>query len=143
MATSRSDHIQLADGHDNTAGLQRLDELSAGLLAEYRVAGGVLTEWHDAESWERNGNRDLVAIGLPWVELRLFNITPEERAMLATYEGEVTAHLYDKAAAAWGDYNGVLEMKVQDSKWEPVSDYWAEVKITIRDLVEIEAEPEP
>lgn len=137
MASALDDQIEIADNNNNVAGLTALADIDPPLFEAYAGRGTVLTEWRDSEEVERDANKNVVLLGNPYVQLRLFGVSIEERLLLKGYEGPVTVHLYNKSTAAWGDYNGILEMPISDSRWSDGSNYWQEVQITIRDLEEI------
>lgn len=129
MASSLTDHEQIADGHDNVAGLEALHEISAPLFEDYTPKGGVLTEWYDSEEQERDGLAILQNIGPAYVIWRLYNLSPAEFVLLATYVGEVTLRTYNKTTAAYTNYNAVMELPIKERKWDDAHDQWAEVGV--------------
>lgn len=137
MAKSATDVNKLAIGHDNEAGLERLDEIDPPLLQPYRMKGGILTEWYDGEEEERDGHRALVYVARPYDVWKFKLLDPDDVALLNTYVGPVTARIYNKTTATWGNYNARFELPQRERKWEEGSDYWAEVTAYLWDLEEL------
>jgi hypothetical protein len=125
---------QIADGHDNAAGLVALEALDPPLFAGY--AEGVLSEWHDFEARAWSGDRRAVAVGRAWVVWRFFRLTRDEMAYLRENFGvSVTIRTLDKGANAFANFNATLVLPDSAVGWE--ADGWDGVRVEFRDLVGI------
>lgn len=136
MASTLTDNVKLASGYNEVGDLLALHELAPPMFSDYKPKGGVLSDWHDAEAYQVDGLGLQVPIGLPYVEWSLFNLLPEEYAYLKQFIGPVTAWIYNKGTAAYGAYNGILDLKDESSR-EWGEDDWAKVTVLIRYLVAI------
>jgi hypothetical protein len=135
---------QIAEGHDNAAGLTALEALEPPLFAAY--ADGVLSEWHDSEGQAWAGDRRVVPIGRAWAAWRFFRLTADELAYLRENFGAgvgsrsapVTIRTLDKGAGAFANFNATLVLPdlVKDARWDAGG--WNEVRVELRDLAEIE-----
>jgi hypothetical protein len=122
---------QIADGHDNEAGLTELALLDPPLFAAY--ADGLLTEWHDYETREWSGDRQPVAVGRAWVAWRFFRLTRDEMAYLrANFGASVTIRTLDKGANTFAAFNATLVLPDPAAGWE--ADEWRDVRAEFRDL---------
>ncbi len=123
---------QIADGHDNAAGLTELAVLDPPLFAAY--ADGVLSEWHDFEAREWAGDRSLVPVGRVWAAWRFFRLTRDEMQYLReNFGAQVTIRTLDKGANAFATFNATLVLP--DQGWD--ADEWIDVRLEFRDLAEI------
>lgn len=122
---------QIANGHDNTAGLTAIEALSAPLFAAY--ADGLLTEWHDFEARVWSGDRQLVPVGRAWVAWRFFRLTRDERQYLRdNFGAAVTIRTLDKGVNAFANFNATLVLPDPALGWE--ADAWRDVRVEFRDL---------
>lgn len=129
---------QIADGHDNAAGLTALDALSPSLFAAY--ADGVLSEWHESEARAWTGDRQLVPIGRVWAAWRLFRLTADELAYLrANFGAAVTVRTLDKGANAFANFNATLVLPdpAADAAWDAGG--WNDVRVEFRDLAALDS----
>lgn len=125
---------QIADGHDNEAGLTELALLDPPLFAAY--ADGVLTEWHDSEARQWSGDRQMVPVGRAWVAWRFFRLTRAEMTYLRTNFGAaVTIRTLDKRANTFANFNATLVLPDPASGWE--ADEWRDARVEFRDLSEL------
>ena len=125
---------QIADGHDNAAGLTALEALNPPLFAAY--GEGLLSEWHDFEARAWSGDRQLVPVGRAWVAWRFFRLTRDELAYLRdNFGAAVTIRTLDKGANAFANFNATLVLPDPALGWE--ADGWDAVRVEFRDLVGI------
>lgn len=134
MGSTFDDRIKIAPGFDQPGSLTPFYLISPPLFSDFRALGGILTNWFNAEEYVRDGNGLLRPRGLPHVELILGpRITIPEMTVLYTYEGQVTARLFNKKTGVWGNYNGIFELGEESGReWE--SDKWNKVTIAIWQL---------
>lgn len=127
---------KLANGHDNEAGLEELQNLSAGLFGYY--VGGLKTEWHDFVTQILVGSRRSYApIGLPWCDWVMFKITPQELKYLKDNFGpEVTVRTFDKGRNAFYNFNAII-LFPDTSAFDFDIGEWIDLKISFIDLVEV------
>jgi len=129
------DNFQIADGHDNEAGLLSFNELSAPLFAEYVAPESIFTEWSSWMEQLLDGNLDTVDIGLPSIEAEFFYLTRAEFAYLKTLEGEVTIRALNKDGNAYANYNAKMRVITKDQKWDRnTGTGWNDVKAEFREL---------
>lgn len=128
---------QIADGHDNEAGLTELTLLDPPLFAAY--ADGLLTEWHDYEARQWSGDRQLVPVGRAWVAWRFFRLTRDEMAYLrGNFGAAVTIRTLDKGATdanAFANFNATLVLPDTATGWD--GDEWRDVRVEFRDLAQL------
>ncbi len=125
---------QIADGHNNAAGLVALEELDPPLFAAY--ADGLLSEWHDSEARVWSGDRQLVPVGRAWVAWRFFRLTRDEMQYLRNNFGSaVTIRALDKGANEFANFNATLVLPDPALGWE--ADGWDHARVEFRDLAGI------
>ena len=122
---------QIADGHDNDAGLTALAELDPPLFAAY--SDGPVTEWHENEARVWSGNRQLVPVGRAWVVWRFFRLSRDEMLHLReNFSAAVTIRTLDKSADAFANFNATLVLPDPSLGWD--ADGWSDVRVEFRDL---------
>lgn len=132
--------VMIAPGHNNVAGLKRLEALSAGLFTEYDDdIENVLTNWVDIEEREMDGDRNYVDIGLESVTWIFFRLSRAELAYLnANFSGDVTIRTLNQQSNAYHNYNAKmtpLRAGVKSGKWEADSiGGWSDVPVEFYDL---------
>lgn len=125
---------QIANGHNNAAGLTELPELDPPLFAAYTE--GIVTEWHDYEARVWSGDRQLVPIGRAWVVWRFFRLTRDEMAYLReNFAASVTIRTLDKGANAFANFNATLVLPDPSLGWD--ADGWNDAAVEFRDLTVI------
>jgi hypothetical protein len=130
--------FQIAAGHNNTAGLQGLHEISPPLFIRYENA--VLTEWHDYEVRERTGKHTQKKLGLPWFVMVLRRVEEDERQLLRTtyFDGaeettEVTVKTKNKRLDTYQIFNAIMEWPAYGDETFYQTD-WRPMRVTFRDL---------
>ncbi|MEO8396498.1 MAG: hypothetical protein ABI700_26125 [Chloroflexota bacterium] len=122
---------QIADGHNNAAGLVALEALDPPLFAAY--ADGLLSDWHDFEARTWSGDRQPVPVGRAWVAWRFFRLTRDELAYLrANFGTAITIRTLDKGANEFANFNATLVLPDPSLGWE--ADGWDQVRVEFRDL---------
>lgn len=102
-----------AAGWNNVAGLTALHQISPPLFDFYR--DDVVSEWHGAEEFVLNGERERVPVGLPWVAYTFPALLLTERQLMRTTffvgtarQANVTIQTYNEDLNAFLRYNGVM-----------------------------------
>ncbi len=122
---------QIAEGHDNEAGLTALELLDPPLFAAY--ADGVVSEWHESETRLWTGDRRLFPVGRAWAAWRFFRLTQAEMTTLrANFGAAVTVRTLDKGTGLFANFNATLVLPDLADGWE--ADGWNEVRVELRDL---------
>lgn len=131
---------QLAVGHSEIGNLTSIDNLDSGNFKNYLI-WGMLTEWHDYESRELDGNRRYRVYGRPWCAWIFFNLTKDTLDYLLTTltpseSGEVTIRTLNKRTGEFEIYNAIMHAPDIGNPSEAQYDMteWFSVRFEMRDL---------
>lgn len=136
---------QIADGHNNQAGLERWSKLTGtnGCLLFQGYKRFIPMEWNTSEETELGGDRLYVKIGTPWFAFVFPLISEEEDYKLtSTYtddgvSGFVTVTAYDRDSLTWKDFNATIVIDPSNKNFNLETGFYTGYRVEFRDLEEL------